>query len=636
MIKAENIHLSYGERSLFDGIDVFIGVGDKVGLVGKNGAGKSTLLKIIMGTVKPQEGSVSKPKEFSIGYLPQDLRFDSQLTVHEEVLSAFGEVRSLESKIDMLAQELERRDDYESDSYMELAEELNTVSTQLGMHDINAQDEEIEKVLLGLGFEKSDFDKALQSFSGGWQMRVALAKILLTGPDLILLDEPTNHLDIESVQWLEGYLQKQSKSILLISHDREFLDKVTERTLELVNGKAYDYPASYSRFVELRKEVIERQLEAKKNQDREIRQAELLINKFRAKSSKAAFAQSLIKKLDKMEIIEVDDEESSDFSFRFRPAPRSGKIVAEGQDLAKHYGPKRVFENVSFEIARGDRVALVGKNGAGKTTFTKVLAGLCTYQGECELGHNVSMGYYSQNQSEELPRDLTVHDIIDQEAVGEQRKHIRSLLGAFMFTGDDVFKKVKVLSGGERARLALCKLLLHEYNFIVLDEPTNHLDMRAKDVLKNALKQFNGTLLIVSHDRDFLRGLTSKVMEIRNGEMSVYPGSITEFLEAKKADSIKAFEYAQKVAAAKPTAQKSNKQDEKRKWQLSKRVGALERDIEKLEADLNTHRSDGADLDYTDAQAVQTFQQRSAQLEKKLDAKMREWEECSEELAAFD
>lgn len=635
MLKAENITLAFSDRVLFDGIQFFIGDSDKIGLVGKNGAGKSTLLKIILGWVNPNEGFISKPKDFTLGYLPQDLDFASDLSVHDEVMSAFEEVRYLEKQLDAAAAELEERTDYESTSYLDLAEKLNQVSVQLGMYDVNAQEEEVERVLLGLGFTREDFGKPLKTFSGGWKMRVALAKILLQKPDLILLDEPTNHLDMESVQWLEKYLKIQPGAVLLISHDREFLDQVTNRTLELVNGKAYDYPVPYSKFVDLRQDVIQKQLEAKKNQEREIKQTEELINKFRAKSSKAAFAQSLIKKLDKMERVEVDDEENASFSFRFRPAPRSGKVVVKAEGLSKRYGEKRVFEGLNFEIARGQRVALVGKNGAGKTTLTKVVAGLTPYEGECELGYNVNLGYYSQNQSEELPGDLTVHDVIDNEATGEYRKHIRTLLGAFMFQGDDVFKKVKVLSGGEKARLALCKLLLHEYNFIILDEPTNHLDMRAKDVLKAALQQFDGTLLVVSHDRDFLKGLADSVMEIKNGDMTTFPGTIAEFLEVKKAESIKAFEYTQKQSNASPDMARAKTGNEKEKWQLSKKVNTLEKEIEKLELQLDRVKNEGQSLDYTDPKKVETFQTRLNQVEKKLDGRMKDWELAVEQLNAL-
>jgi len=629
MLKLNKVSLAFAERVLFDEIDVFIGDSDKIGLVGKNGAGKSTLLKVIMGDQPIQSGKVIKPKEYTIGYLPQDLVFNSKLNVKDEVFKAFEVTKMLERRIEEISLELTEREDYESDDYMNLAEELNEVSTQLGVYELDSQEEQVERVLLGLGFSRSDFERSLSEFSGGWQMRVALAKILLQRPDLILLDEPTNHLDIDSVQWLEQYLKNYPGAILLISHDRTFLDQVTSRTVEILNGKIFDYPAAYSRFVELREEVIQKQKEAKKNQDREIKQAEMLINKFRAKNTKASFAQSLMKKLDKMDIIEVDDVDSSSMQFSFPPAPRSGKVVVEAENLSKSFGEKQVLKNLSFVINREDRLALVGKNGVGKTTLTKIIAGLLPYEGKCEEGIKVNIGYYSQNQSEELPSKSTVLDVIDKEAVGEMRTRVRSLLGAFMFQGDDVYKQVSVLSGGEKARLALCRLLLHKYNFLILDEPTNHLDMRSKDVLKEALIQFDGTMLVVSHDRDFLKGLTSAVMEIKKGEMSVYPGDITEFLQTKKADSISEFEYNK---ANKKSAKKAKKSNEKEKWNLGKRVSALEREIEKLEEDIGVLKTKGADLDFSDHENVKDHMENLTKLESKLVTKMEEWEQRSERL----
>jgi ATP-binding cassette subfamily F protein 3 len=482
---------------------------------------------------------------------------------------------------------------------------------------------------LGLGFTRNDFQRSLSEFSGGWQMRVALAKILLQRPNLILLDEPTNHLDIDSVQWLEQYLKNYPGAILLISHDRTFLDQVTSRTVEILNGKIFDYPAAYSRFVELRAEVIQKQIEAKKNQDREIKHTEMLINKFRAKNTKASFAQSLMKKLDKMDIIEVDDVDTSAMQFSFPPAPRSGKVVVEAENLSKSFGEKQVLKHLDFVINRGDRLALVGKNGVGKTTLTKIIAGLLPYEGKCEEGIKVNIGYYSQNQSEELPSKSTVLDVIDKEAVGEMRTRVRSLLGAFMFQGDDVYKQVSVLSGGEKARLALCRLLLHKYNFLILDEPTNHLDMRSKDVLKEALMQFDGTLLVVSHDRDFLKGLANSVMEIKEGEMSFYPGDITEFLQSKKAESISEFEYKK---AVKEPSKKAKKSNEKEKWNLGKKVSALERDVEKLEEEIGKLKSEGAEMDFSDHEKVRNHMETLTKLEAKLVRKMEEWEQRSEEL----
>ncbi|HKK40245.1 MAG TPA: ABC-F family ATP-binding cassette domain-containing protein [Cryomorphaceae bacterium] len=630
MFRLENIRLNFAQRPIFDGIDLFIGETDKIGLVGKNGAGKTTLFKVIIGEQGIDEGQVSKPKEYGIGYLPQELAFNSDLSVKEEVSKAFEVTQHLERKIESISKELGEREDYESDSYMDLAEELNRISTQLGIYDVDSQDQQIELVLLGLGFLKEEFAKPLSAFSGGWQMRVALAKILLQKPDLLLLDEPTNHLDIESIQWLEDYLKNYSGAVVLISHDRLFLDNVTNRTVELINGSSFDYNAAYSRFVELRRDVIEKQIESKKNQEKEIKQTEDLINKFRAKANKAAFAQSLIKKLDKMERIEVDEEDDSAMDFRFQPAPRSGKVVVKGVGLSKSYGPKQIFKGLDFEILRGQKVALIGKNGVGKTTMTKVIAGETGYEGECELGYNVDVGYYTQNQSDELPPNLTALEVIENEATGEYRKKVRSLLGAFMFSGDDVFKKVKVLSGGEKARLALCKLMLHQYNFLILDEPTNHLDMRSKEVLKQAIMAYDGTLLVVSHDRDFLQGLANPVIEMHDSSITTFPGSISEFLEKKRSDSIKQYEYIKNTPKAK--AKKSSGVSEKEKWKLNKRLTSLEKEIEKAENQIAELEREAANLDHTDAEKIQSHNSALEAARKKLEKKMEEWEDLTVKL----
>lgn len=632
MLKLNQVRLEFADRVLFNDIDIFFAEEHKVGLVGKNGAGKSTLLKIIMGQQKPTGGSVIKPKDFSIGYLPQDLDFESDLSVKDEVMTAFEVTQKLDQRIEEISKELGERTDYESDAYMDLAEELNHVSVQLGMYDVEHQEEQVERVLLGLGFTREDFLRPMNTFSGGWKMRMALAKILLQRPNLVLLDEPTNHLDIDSVEWLETYLKAYSGGVILISHDRYFLDRVTNRTVEIINGKTFDYPAAYSRFLELRADVIQKQREAKKNQEKEIKQTELLINKFRAKASKASFAQSLMKKLDKMDIVEIDEEDDSAMQFSFPPAPRSGKIVVKAEDLSKAFGEKKVLNNIDFEIVRGDHVALVGKNGVGKTTLTKIIAGLLPHSGVCELGTQVDLGYYSQNQSEELPPKSTVLDVIDNEATGEMRTRIRSLLGAFMFQGDDVYKQVSVLSGGEKARLALCKMLLHKYNVLLLDEPTNHLDMRSKDVLKAALKKFDGTLLVVSHDREFLHGLTDTVMEIKDGVMTSFPGDITEFLSQKKAASIREFERvkAEKVVKEKPKAAVS----EKEKWVLSKKVGSLEKEIETLEEKIANQKSESEKLDFTDHEKIKSHMESLKTMEEKLLDKMSSWEKLSDKLNA--
>ena len=625
MFRLENIRLNFAQRPIFDGIDLFIGQNDKIGLVGKNGAGKTTLFKVITSDQGTDEGRVSKPKEYQVGYLPQELAFNSNLSVKDEVSKAFEVTILLEKKMEEISKQLAERDDYESSEYLDLAEELNKISTQLGIYDVDSQDQQIELVLLGLGFEPNEFSKPLSEFSGGWQMRVALAKILLQKPDLLLLDEPTNHLDIESIQWLEEYLKNYAGAVVLISHDRLFLDNVTNRTVELLNGSLFDYNAPYSRFVELRKDVIEKQIEAKKNQDREIKQTEELINKFRAKANKAAFAQSLIKKLDKMERIEIDDQDDSSMDFRFQPAPRAGKVVVKGENLSKAYGNKQVFKGLNFEILRGQKVALIGKNGVGKTTMTKAIAGETRYEGDCELGYNVDVGYYTQNQSDELPPDLTALEVIENEAVGDYRKKVRSLLGAFMFSGDDVFKKVKVLSGGEKARLALCKLMLHQHNFLILDEPTNHLDMKSKDVLKQALMAYDGTLLVVSHDRDFLEGLADPVIEMHNSSITTFPGTISEFLERKKSQSIKEYEHVKSQSKSKE--KKVSGISEKEKWQLKKRLGALEKEIEKTEKMIS--ELEAKEIDHADSEKIQLHLFALTQARNKLDKKMEEWEKVT-------
>lgn len=630
MFRLENICLNFAQRPIFDGIDLFIGENDKIGLVGKNGAGKTTLFKVIIGEQGVDDGHVSKPKEYTIGYLPQELVFNSQLSVKEEVAKAFEVTQQLERRIESISKELAEREDYETDGYLDLAEELNRISTQLGIYDIDSQDQQIELVLLGLGFMAEEFRRPLQSFSGGWQMRIALAKILLQKPDLLLLDEPTNHLDIESIQWLEDYLKNYAGAVVLISHDRLFLDNVTNRTVELINGSAFDYNAPYSRFVELRQDVIEKQIEAKKNQEREIKQTEDLINKFRAKANKAAFAQSLIKKLDKMERIEVDEEDDSAMDFRFQPAPRAGKVVVKATDLSKSYGTKQVFTGLNFEILRGQKVALIGKNGVGKTTMTKVIAGETSYEGECELGYNVDVGYYTQNQSDELPPNLTALEVIENEATGEFRKKVRSLLGAFMFSGDDVFKKVKVLSGGEKARLALCKLMLHQYNFLILDEPTNHLDMRSKEVLKQAIMAYDGTLLVVSHDRDFLQGLANPIIEMHDSSITTFPGSITEFLERKRSESIKQYEYIKNTPKQK--AKITSGVSEKEKWKLNKRSTALEKEIEKVEIKIAELETEAVNLDHSDPEKIQSHNIALDLARKKMEKKMIEWEEVTTKL----
>ena len=542
MLSISNIAVHFGQRTLFENLDLFIGLRERVGLVGRNGAGKSTLLKIIAGVNPPSSGSVTMPKGSKVGYLPQEMEHNEKATILEEASSAFVEVQDLEGRLEEITKELGERTDYESTAYGRLIEELTTTNERIDLLGGASQEEQVQRILQGLGFMPEDMSRTMSEFSGGWKMRVELAKLLLASPELLLLDEPTNHLDLESIEWLEGFLLQSSSSILLISHDRTFLDNLTTRTIEITPIKLFDFKSSFSKYQVWREEERTRQEQAYKNQPKYIEDTEVLINKFRAKKNKAAFAQSLIKKLDKLERIEVDATDKADIRFRFPSAPRSGKVSIEATRLCKTYDQKPVFEGVDFILARQQKVALVGKNGAGKTTLTRIFMGLESHVGDLTIGHNVDIGYYAQNQAEELDGNLTVYETLDDVAVGEIRKKLRSILGAFLFSGEDADKKVKVLSGGEKARLALCKLLLHPYNLLILDEPTNHLDIRAKGVLKEALQAFDGTLIVVSHDRDFLNSLTELVYEVTPTGLKQYIGDIKQFLHEKHANSIRAYE----------------------------------------------------------------------------------------------
>lgn len=554
MLNLSAVGVHFGQRTLFENLDLFIGKRERVGLVGRNGAGKSTLLKIIAGVQNPSEGSVSTPNDYRIGYLPQEMDHNESATILEEASSAFNEIKELEERIERITQELGERTDYESVEYARLIESLTDSNERLDMIGGANLEEQVQRILQGLGFRSEDMNRKMAEFSGGWQMRVELAKLLLVSPDLLLLDEPTNHLDIESIEWLEGFLKNSSSAILLISHDRAFLDNLTTRTIEITPTKLYDFKAAYSKFQIWREEERIRQDAAYKNQQKYIENTEQLINKFRAKKNKAAFAQSLIKKLDKMDRIEVDALDKAELRFRFPPAPRSGKVAITAEGLAKAFGELEVFRDVNFILPRAEKVALVGKNGAGKTTLTRIFLGQESFGGELEIGHNVDIGYYAQNQAEELDGNLTVLETLDEVAVGDVRKNLRGLLGAFLFSGEDVDKKVKVLSGGEKARLAMCKLLLHPYNMLILDEPTNHLDIRAKDVLKEALKAYDGTLIVVSHDRDFLADLTDSVYEVQPTGLKQYIGDIRAFLHEKHAASIRAYEAGGHKSPTKSTS----------------------------------------------------------------------------------
>jgi ATP-binding cassette, subfamily F, member 3 len=555
MIMINKLSLHFGGRAMFDNVSFRINETDKIGLTGRNGAGKSTLLKVLKGIQRADEFEVSMPKETTIGYLPQELHSESEKSVYEETRTAFERVLKIEKELAQLQHEMETRTDYESDAYMDLINqyhEKETVLNNLGGYTL---DEQIEKILKGLGFNNSDFEKPMKQFSGGWQMRVELAKILLSKPSLVLLDEPTNHLDIESVTWLETFLKEYPGAIMLVSHDKAFLDNITNRTIEVSRGDIEDYKASYSKYITQRAERREMLISAQKNQEREINQIQRNIDRFRAKASKATFAQSLIKKLDKMDKIEIEEEDVTAMKIRFPKAPQTGVTVVSGKHVTKQYGEKKVINNLDFEIDRGDKIAFVGKNGMGKTTLSRIIAGDLTCDGTVKLGHNVLMGYYAQHQTENLHPNNTVLEEMEHSAPGNYEGNLRTLLGAFLFTGDDVYKRVKVLSGGEKSRLAMAKLLLQPLNFLILDEPTNHLDMIAKDVLKQAMQNFEGTVLVVSHDREFLQGLTNKVFEFTPDGVKEHLGDIYEFLEKKKLESFRALEL-EKEASQKKAAKK--------------------------------------------------------------------------------
>jgi ATP-binding cassette subfamily F protein 3 len=640
MISINNLTVSFGGFTLYDGISFLINPRDRIGLAGKNGAGKSTLMKIIAGEQRPTSGDVAKPNEFTIGYLKQDMAASLGKTVFDETATAFAELRKLESDIAWLGEQLTIRTDYESDEYMDLIQRLNDANERLHVLDGGSVDAQIERTLMGLGFERKDFNRLTDEFSGGWRMRIELAKILLQKPNLLLLDEPTNHLDIESIQWLENFLQDYYGAVMIVSHDKAFLDNLTNRTIEISLGKAHDYKANYSRYLELRKERRDSQAAAAKNQQKFIDKTEQLIDKYRAKANKASFAQSLIKKLDKIEIIEVDDEDNQAIRFRFPPAPRSGKVVVEAKDATKVYGPKTIFSNVNFEVEREDRVAFVGRNGEGKSTMIRMIMGEAATKGEVKVGFSVSIGYFAQDAADMLDPEKTVFDTIDELALGDVRKQVRGLLGSFLFRGDDIDKKVKVLSGGERTRLALCRLLLHPHNLLILDEPTNHLDMRSKDVLKQALLKFDGTLIVVSHDRDFLQGLTSKVYEFRNGNVKQHIGDVYEFIRNRKIETLADLELKdeKKVAAPAPAAEdktdsEEHRQKQKELNQLKNRITKAESDIAKLEAEIkkvDDQLMDPAQYDkvINDKVAFARYEENK----KKLEAKMAEWEQLNAEL----
>lgn len=632
MISASKVSLFLGGKELYSDVSFQVKNSDKIGLTGKNGAGKSTLLKLIIGEHKSTHGQLSIVKGSKVCYLPQEIISSSNKPIIEEVCTANEELLEIDQKIEAINQQLSTREDYESESYLDLLNDLNDLNIEYNLKGGHGVNEQAELILKGLGFLSSELTKPFNEFSGGWQMRVELAKLLVQNPDILLLDEPTNHLDIESIEWLESYLKKFSGSVMLISHDRRFLDAITNRTMEINAGKIYDYNLGYSKYLVKREEELELQFAAFKNQQKDIEHTEKLINKFRAKKNKAAFAQSLIKKLDKMDKIELDDVDSSALAFRFPDPNPSGKLVAEVNHIAKAFKDKEIFRDTEFTIGRGEKIALIGKNGMGKSTFIKMLVGDTDYQGTIKLGHNVKIGYFAQDETTKLSPDKTVFETIDDVAAGEVRKKVRGILGSFLFGGDDIDKKVKVLSGGEKTRLAICKLLLEPYNFLVLDEPTNHLDITSKEVLKEALKEYPGTILLVSHDRDFLDGLSDRIYYIKNKQISIYFDQVNEFLKNLSADLDRKPENDDKTEK-RPNLYKEQKQQKNDLRKFKNRFSAVEKEIVSLEQEIKEKDSIAVSLDYVTQQdeADKLFDLLKVKREK-LELLMEEWSDLSEKI----
>jgi len=638
MISISNLSLYFGGQDVFDNIFLTVNKGDKIGLVGKNGAGKTTLLNLFANKITPNSGDVAIPKELKIGYLTQDLDFEDGYSVIDEAKKAFQEINVLQKEIDLLNHDLENRTDYESDSYMLLINQLHEKQEQFqikGGKDLQAT---MSQVLLGLGFMQSDFERGTNEFSGGWRMRIELAKILLQKPDIMLLDEPTNHLDIESIIWLENWLKKFNGALVLVSHDRKFLDSVTNRTVEIAFRKLNDYKAAYSKYVTLRKDRIEKQIQAKKNQDKFIEETKVLINKFRAKKNKAAFAQTLIRKLDKLERIEVEEEDVAKMNFRFPPAPHSGKVSLIVKDVSKNYEDLQVVKDVNLEVVKGEKIAFVGKNGEGKTTLAKVIVGEIDFAGDVKLGHRINIGYYAQNQSDFLNEDKSVLQCIQDAANTETSPKVRDILGSFLFSNDDVDKKIKVLSGGERARVALCKLLLEPINLLIMDEPTNHLDMISKDILKRALKSYDGTLILVSHDRDFLQGLTERVYEFKNKNIKEYIGDINNFLIERDLLDFKQLERSEKKEIKKDKKQEQlsyqkKKEDAREKRRLKNRISKLEKQIDRLEKELQKLDEQLADPEqFQKLSKEKDFFEKYEQNQRRLKQMIQDWESTLEQL----
>ena len=636
MISVQNLSMQFTGEDLFTDINFMIREKDRIGLVGKNGAGKTTLIRLLCGLEQPYKGDVIMSDDVTVGYLPQEKNVRSEKTVLDEAMTAFEEYYEIERQLAKLQDELSNREDYESASYQRLCEKMSHLNERLVLMGGHSIEGEAEQILIGLGFEHDDMQRPMKEFSNGWQMRVELAKILLRKPKLLLLDEPTNHLDIESIQWLEGFLKNYYGAIFMVSHDRAFLDHITIRTIEISCGKIYDYKCSYSEFIERREERIDIQKAAFDNQQREIKEIEAFIERFRYKATKAKQVQSRVKQLEKMDMVQIDDQDKSVMHFKFPPAPHSGKVTLELENVSKSYGEKNILNNINLLIPRGEKIAFVGRNGEGKSTLSKIIAGVLDYEGEVKLGHEVKIGYYAQNQQDMLDPEKTVFETLDDVATGDMRVKVKSLLGAFLFGGEAIEKKVKVLSGGEKARLSLAKMLLFPTNLLILDEPTNHLDMLSKDILKSALLQFDGTLIIVSHDRDFLQGLTNKVYEFRKPNIKEYIGDIYDFLEEKK---MKELDDLNKKMKSQPVENKvsQSKLDYETKKQNDREIKRIEREIKKIEEQIESLEMEIAEMDavmssptdYPHISIDNAWYSSYGEKKEKLQDLMNQWEEKS-------
>ena len=627
MISINNLAVRFGGYTLFDDVSVMISDNDKIGLVGRNGAGKSTLLKIIAKQEEPTEGEVVISSDWKVGYLPQTMKVSDGKTVLEEVRGAFEELNAMQKKLDKLNAELAERTDYESDSYLKLIHQVTELSDQLEMHGKNSVEGEMEQMLMGLGFSRSDFDRKTSEFSGGWRMRIELVKILLRRPQVLLLDEPTNHLDIVSIQWLEKFLVQYHGAIILISHDRRFLDAVTKKTFEISVNKLTVYPAPYTQYLELKEERYAQQLAAYENQQKMIEDTEKFIERFRYKATKSVQVQSRIKQLEKIDRIEIEKQEMGAFHIQFPPAPRSGTIVVKAEHVTKKYGEKTVLKDVDFSVERGQKIALVGKNGEGKSTFIKSILDEIPYEGKITIGHNVNIGYFAQNQDEILDENITVFDTLDKIAVGDIRTKLRDILGAFFFSGEDVDKKVKVLSGGERNRLAMAKLMLQPYNLLILDEPTNHLDIQSKEVLKKALLKYDGTLILVSHDRDFLNGLANSIYEVKNTHIREVMGDLQVYLNQLNQEMLqmaKQPEQTEKKTTVSKIDYQQQKEKERESRKLQTQITKIEKQIQDLENEVYT-----LNVKFIEDSANVTAEdyKHHAELQEQIDALTLQWDE---------